>query len=351
MIGKNITIKNYYIMLVYAFQCVRKDTISKVDKIKFENIYELFAYIFSVEIKNQIVKGLNREYNSFEEETSNIRGKINISETIKHMSFNNKKLYINYDEYNINSKFNQIIKATIIYILNSGKVKNKDYKKSLKEILKYFYIVDDINPKNIVWSRINYDRNNSSYEMLINICYFLLNEYLPNEEHGKYTYINYKENMKLYHLYEKFILGYYKYHHNDILTDSPKIYWNADRHEKLPEMKTDIVLHDKKSKKELIIDAKFYSKEFQLNDLYDKETFRSNNLYQIYSYVKNKDVNKSGQVYGLLLYAKTDQSDDISESYNMDGNIIRIDNLDLNKDFEDIRKKLESILDLFDDIK
>lgn len=74
----------------------------------------------------------------------------------------------------------------------------------------------------------------------------------------------------------------------------------------LPVMQTDITLT--KGEKTLIIDAKYYSSTLQQH--YDRMTIYSNNLYQIFTYVKNKEVelkDKPHEISGMLLYAKTDE--------------------------------------------
>ena len=69
----------------------------------------------------------------------------------------------------------------------------------------------------------------------------------------------------------------------------------------------------------------------------------SNNLYQIFTYVKNKDVDKSGKVSGMLLYAKTDEDLVPNGEYMMSGNKIIVRTLDLNKEFKFISEDLNSI--------
>lgn len=59
--------------------------------------------------------------------------------------------------------------------------------------------------------------------------------------------------------------------------------------------------------KVLIIDTKYYAHTMQFNSLYNKESLISGNLYQIFAYVKNKDKDNTGNVEGMLLYAKTDE--------------------------------------------
>ena len=82
-----------------------------------------------------------------------------------------------------------------------------------------------------------------------------------------------------------------------------------------------------RNEKSLIIDAKYYSKIMQVQ--YGVHTIHSNNLYQIYTYVKNYDKDKNGNAVGMLLYAKTDEIVLPHNTYQMDGNVISVDTLDL----------------------
>lgn len=94
----------------------------------------------------------------------------------------------------------------------------------------------------------------------------------------------------------------------------------------LPIMQSDIIL--KRREKTLVIDAKYYSKTTQSQ--YNTRTIHSGNLYQIFTYVKNFDTNHSGNVSGLLLYAKTDEVILPDNDYSMDGNVISVKTLYLN---------------------
>ena len=348
MIDKNISIKNYYWMLAYAFDSISESDYAKIQSEEFENVYELLCIILTIELNKQIKRGLNKAYISTEEETGNIRGKININKSIKNLSFINKKLVVEYDEYSINSELNKIVKTAGLFLIRSNKIKTTKYINELKRCLKYLNDVSEIKPSLIKWSSIRYDRNNSTYRMLINVSYFILNGLLSTTDDGQYQFNNYIDDRKMHRLYEKFILGYYKYHYKNILDASaPAIDWITDNERMLPGMFSDIVLYDKESGKKLIIDAKYYSNAIQENEYYNRETFKSNNLYQIFTYVKNEDKLKDGTVSGMLLYAKTDNNDIIDEQYNMDGNIIRVCNLDLSVDFQHVRDRLNSFVEWF----
>ena len=146
-------------------------------------------------------------------------------------------------------------------------------------------------------------------------------------------------------LYEKFLLNYYKKEHPDIKTHAPQIDWQIDDGLDflLPKMQTDVTLEY--GNKILIIDAKFYSHNIVKN--YGKDIHRTGNLYQIFTYVKNKEVEMQGkdmEISGVLLYARTSDSIQPDSDYVMSGNRISVKTLDLNQEFGIIRNQLDSII-------
>ena len=109
----------------------------------------------------------------------------------------------------------------------------------------------------------------------------------------------------------------------------------------LPIMQTDILLT--MGERTLIIDTKYYSHTMQHQ--YDKASIHNGNLYQIHTYITEYDERHKGNVDGMLLYAKTQE--EITPDGQMkhkDGNIIYFRTLDLNTDFDTIRKRLDSFV-------
>lgn len=99
----------------------------------------------------------------------------------------------------------------------------------------------------------------------------------------------------------------------------------------------------------LIIDAKYYSSSLQQH--FDRMTIYSYNLYQIFTYVKNKEVEQKDRphepISGMLLYAKTDEEIYPDNDYKMSGNSIGVHTLDLNVDFPKIREQLDGIAERY----
>lgn len=325
-------------MLTYAFNVLNEKEYRKLSTEEFENINELFAEILIISLNKQIKQGLRKDYIPKTEELSTIRGKINLTNSISTF-ITHRQVTCQYDDFSLNNYKNQIIKTTIHYLLRE----NISQKKKLRKIIVYFNNVDLLDIKRINW-KLNYDRNNQTYKMIITICYMTIKGLLQNKEEKNIKLADYDED-SMSKLYEKFILKYYKKEHPQLKTNASQIKWQLDDeyNTKLPIMKTDITLENEDNI--LIIDAKYYTQTMQEN--YNTKKLHSGNLYQIFTYVKNKDVeiNQEKVVSGMLLYAKTTEEEYPEYTYHMSGNKISAKTLDLNVDFNNIRKQLDKIVE------
>ena len=329
-------------MLAYVFQALKKEGYKNLANESFDNIAELCAGILILGLNYQIKRGFSREYISTSDVISSVRGKINISDSIKKSIFN-RKLICSYDEFSLNSYVNRIIKTTLVKLLHED-IK-KDQKKTINRLLAYFYEVDLLDIHNINW-KVRYDRNNQTYKLLIGICELYIKHCIPSNSDGKTKLIVFDEN-GIAKLYELFILKFYQRNYSDISVNASQIEWDSDPKDMLPTMQTDVTIS--RENDFLIIDAKFYGKIAQ--ERYDKETWRSNNLYQIFTYVKNKEAElkyvPDHRVSGMLLYAKTDKENFIPRIYQMGENQIGVNILDLNCHFSEIEKQLRKIKDTY----
>lgn len=339
-------------MLSYAFQILKQGNYEEVASEEFETAQDLFAAILAKGIAKQLKQGLHREYINKQETLTVMRGKLNMPETIRNRIQHKQKLACEFDELSENNLFNQILKTTIHYLIQDNEVKN-DRKATLKKLLVFFDTVRLLLPSEIKWNRLYYHKNNRNYELLINICYFVLDGMLQTTEKGDYKMIAFSDE-HMARLYEKFILEYYRQHHKYLSEiKAAQVKWDlrGENTESmirfLPVMQTDITLRLKE--KILIIDAKYYGKTLQKQ--FDKYTLHSANVYQIFTYVKNLDKGNTGNVAGILLYAKTDEAITPDCIFNMSGNPIGAKTLDLNVEFKSIAAQLDKIAEDFFCIK
>ena len=337
-----IPVQNIYYMLAYAFQVLNENGYKDIATEQFDNVGELCAAILAKGISVQLKRGLGKEYVSQTEPLSSLRGKIDIAESIKAQSMLRKQLVCTYDDFTVNSYMNRILKSTMELLIRSdiSKVRKKD----LRKLLVFFGDVDSIDVYDINW-RLQYNRNNQSYRMLISICYLVVKGLLQTNTTGITKLMDFLDEQRMCRLYEKFILEYYRREHPEVKASASQIPWQLDDDfgAMLPVMQSDIMLS--KGSATLIIDAKYYGHTTQSQ--YGVNTLHSGNLYQIFTYVKNKDAEYGDQphtVSGMLLYAQTDEVVQPNHVYHMSGNKITVRTLDLNLPFSDIAKQLDGIV-------
>lgn len=341
---KNIWIHNIYYMLSYAFEELKKNNYEYIAREEFERIQDLFAEILYKGVSAQLKRGLHREYVNRIEDLSVLRGRLDIRGTINNQLRCRNMLRCEYDDLSENNLFNRILKATLSLLCRERSV-SPVRRAKLKQLMPFFLEVDEIDIRNIRWNSFVYQRNNQAYRMLINICYFIIDGMLMTTETGKYRMATFSDE-HMCRLFERFVLEYYRVHHRELSPNPDRIAWNICPEEAtmidfLPAMRSDIVLH--RGDQTLVIDTKYYSHAMQRH--FDKSTIHSANMYQIFTYVKNLDVEDTGKVSGLLLYAKTDEdiTPDLSASFGK--NRIRVKTLDLNQKFSGITQQLEELLE------
>ncbi|MGN0829811.1 MAG: 5-methylcytosine-specific restriction endonuclease system specificity protein McrC [Candidatus Ornithospirochaeta sp.] len=340
-----IKIQNIYYMLSYAFQTLREQGYKDVATEEFHNTADLCSSILIKGVSLQVKRGLGREYIPETEILSGIKGKIDISESIKTQSLLRRQMVCSYDDLSTNTYMNRIIKTTMIRLLYSDIDKTR--KKELKNLLVFFSDMDELDVNTITWKQ-HYNRSNETYRMLISICFLVLKGLLQAMTYGKTRLMDFIDEQRMCRLYEKFILEYYKAEFPALKAESSEIKWmlDDDNYSMLPIMKSDITLSY--NNKVLIIDAKYYAHATQVQ--FDKHTIHSGNLYQIFTYVKNKEaeLKSSGYVVaGMLLYAKTDEDILPDNEYRMSGNTISVRTLDLSGDFSRIDDQLKRIVNNF----
>lgn len=334
-----IRIQNIYYMLAYAFQVLKDQGYASCGTEAFDNTADLLSAILTRGITVQIKRGLGRDYQERTESLSCLRGKIDVSASIKNLTIIKQQLVCNYDEFTVDTYYNQILKTTVNLLLRS-EIPNQR-KKIFRNLMLYFKDVGTLDPANINWN-YRFNRNTQSYQMLISICYLVINGLLQTDRQGNTKLQKFLDEQRMCRLYEKFILEYYRKEFPMITVSAVQIPWQLDDGvgTMLPIMKSDITLTD--GKKTLIIDAKYYQHMTQKH--FDVRTLHSNNLYQIFAYVKNKDVGNTGNVSGMLLYAKTDEMVLPDSVFQMSGNKISVRSLDLDCDFAHITGQLNSIV-------
>lgn len=331
-------------MLAYAFSVLNKSEYRALATEDFDNAAELCAAILERGVSLQLKRGLGQEYVNRTEARSSLRGKIEVTESVKSQALLRRQLVCSYDEFSVDTTMNRVIKATAALLVRSDISRAR--KKSLKKLMVFFADVSDIDLHTVDWN-MRYDRNNRTYRMLMAVCWLVVKGLLQTQSDGSVRMMDFFDEQRMSRLYEKFILEYYRKEHPHLHASASFIDWVLDDNfsHGLPKMRSDVTLSA--GGRVLIIDAKYHTSTMQT--YYEKQSVKSENLYQIFAYVKNKQIaferaEESVEVSGMLLYAATDEDIQPDATYRISGNRISATTLDLDRPFEEIRAQLDGIV-------
>lgn len=342
-----IPIKNIYYMLCYAWNALEQSDSILLGSEKFDNVYNLFARIYINGTSSLIKRGFNRYYIQENEAISTLKGKINISDSIKAQTFRNGSMICQFDEFSKDINLNQIIKTTINILIKSPQL-DVDLRNKLLKIRLHFSDIEDIRLSKVLFSSLRYNRNNYHYRMLINISELIYQGLITNEDNNEFSFSDFVRDNQMAKLYEKFVLNFYKTNLDEAIYNvhAPKLKWNLDEGindedlSLLPEMRTDIVVENKVINTQLIIDTKYYAQTLVSSNWTDIERVRTGHLYQIFAYVCNSPF--LGSVKGMLLYPTIEK--EINVKFPIGGKEIEVRTLNLNAEWEDISDKLISLV-------
>ena len=341
-----IRVRNLFHMLAYAFSALTEQGYRAVAMEDFDNAVELCAAILERGVSLQLKRGLGQEYVNRSEARSCLRGKIEVTESVKSQAVWRRQLVCSYDEFSVDTTMNRVIKATVALLVRADISRAR--KKSLKKLMVFFADVRDIDLHRVDWN-MRFDRNNRTYRMLMAVCWLVVKGLLQTQSDGATRMMDFFDEQRMCRLYEKFILEYFRREHPRLRASASFVEWALDdgMMDGLPAMRSDITLSARG--RVLIIDAKYYAATMQRN--FDKRRVHSGNLYQIFAYVKNKQAvleraGESVEVSGMLLYAATDEEVQPDFTYRMSGNQIGVRTLDLDRPFEEIRAQLDGIADM-----
>lgn len=341
-----IPIENIYYLLCYSWNKLdEKEQVNVSIEDKTE-LLDLFAKVLINATKVLLKRGVDKNYIDYTEEIAGIKGKIQISQTLKSNLLLKQKAICTFDNFSANIISNRILVSTI-YKLTRTKGLERNLKNELVSLQRMLSGIEQIEVTNSLFKQIKLNRNNRFYGFVMNVCQIINESTFPSEEQGRYKFSDFtRDDNKMNQLFESFIRNFYTIEQKKYKTVKKEIikwqfdYAESTSYQYLPQMETDITLENDKEK--IIIDAKFYRETMALN--YDKEKIKSANLYQLFSYLLNQhDSNtKTQNATGILLYPTIEKDYDLNFYYKEHS--IQIRTINLNTNWRDISSRLKSIV-------
>ena len=343
---RHIIIRNIYEMMAYAFRTVGSLEHRMLESEHFDNFEDLMAAILALGLSTQLRRGLEHEYVPVEDDVINIRGHVDVRATQRLRIKQRPQVHCKFDEFTTDTIKNRVIITAGLQLLRNPRV-SKSRSLALKRSLLLIKDIPTINEKAIDWGRLRSQHNNGFYNLLMGVCHMILENRIQTELQGHHHLTDIELDQRLSHLYEHFILEYFRYHHPELRANADVINTglSGEGSDLLPQLQTDITLHANKNNQRqcrLIIDAKFYKNILEDNG-FGKPILRPNNLNQIFKYVLRASYEITDQVSGMLLYAHTATDPPIYEHWKENGHDFYAQSIDLGRPFKEISKQLDKI--------
>lgn len=330
-----IPIKNIYFLLCYAWNKLEERDIVAVKAEDHTSLLNLFARVLILGTNRLIKRGIDRDYQRYDEVIQGLKGKINFQESLKRQLFYHGKAHCQYDEMDHDVLHNQILKATMKKLISIEGIDDA-YRDEL------IYI--DLNPHHFPMVRLH--RNNYFYDFLLKICRLIYDNLLIHKGAGESKFMDFlQDEKKMWDLFESFLRKFYELEQKDFSVSRENIEWaieSSDPEAKkyLPIMQTDISL--KAPDRKIIMEVKYYKNALG-GGQYGGEKIYSGHLYQLSAYLKNLEAKGGVNLHceGMLVYPTVLK--DVNIKYDkMLGHKVSVRTINLNQDWSDIHSHLLS---------
>lgn len=332
--------------MCYAWNKLDESDIVDVSAISITELVDLFAKILANSTSRLLKQGLDRYYVEHEYVVNGIKGKFDLTASVKRNLLLSNRTVCLYDEFDYDILHNQILKTTISKLIRTNGLDPK-LRDELHRILIKLPPISEISVRPSHFKQIRLHRNNYNYDFPLKVCQIVNDNLFIDESSGQYKFKDFlREEKAMARLFEAFVRNFYKIEQSEFAVKIEIIRWRLVAETKmsmsmLPEMKTDISLQS--STRKIIIDTKFYKEAFKTR--YGHEKIDSNNLYQLFSYLINQESEldvRTLECEGILLYPVVEK--DFDFSYKFENHKIRVMSINLNQEWHGIRKDLLEIL-------
>lgn len=342
-----VPIRNLYYILCFAWKAVPERIafdLAALDAC--EDVINLCAYVLTSGIDHLLRRGLDRSYLLTQEQTSRLRGRILITQTVKYRNLSSPTAVCEFDEFSPNVPHNQILRSTVADLLRTEEI-SAETRKRLEISFRQLAGIDLIPVTNELLRRVQLHRNNRHYAFLLFACHLLHLLKLPGKASNGHSHFNdlLNDEKTMERVFEEFLRNFYRFKQTEFSdVSAAHLNWSAETLdggslELLPEMKTDIRLRS--LTRTIVADAKYYKDALQEN--HGTKKAHSENLYQLLAYLRAEHAARSlVRPEGLLIYPVGNSI--VDAKFRIEGFPIRLFTLDLGQTWQEIESDLLTLI-------
>lgn len=270
-----------------------------LDRFEIDDLPELIMYLFANQIHEVVSSQPYSSYEEVQEALFTPRGRINFNRYVSSMSYSNyHRIDCDYEPFVFDNSLNRIIKYCTRLLLSKTRV--SETQRIMNEII---FVLDEVDDQVCYTQQLETLKISpiySDYEDVIQICRMILENQVYS--HEDYDMKNWSLLFPMEVIFEQFIAGFIKAHFgNRFKVESQKsdLYLQTDPKAFL--MKHDILLTNRYTKEQIIIDTK-YMPRWDLKETDPKQGIEQSDMYQMISYAYRRGMDKV-----ILIYPNTSE--------------------------------------------
>lgn len=300
------------------------------------NIFEIFIRIFNDEIFKIVKHGLRCNYESKAENLNVFKGKMKFSEQIKHNLIHKERSFVEYDEFNVNTPENRLIKTTLQYLYKRT-VSDRN-KSDIRTLLNSFNDVESSVDTEKDFQSCGKDRNVKNFTFALSWC----RVFLKGESFTSYSgsEVAYALLFPMETLFESYVATNLKRMINPMkysVSAQDRGYYLFDMPKNFS-LRPDIVIRRQSDGAVFVMDTKW---KLLTDTPQSNYGISQSDMYQMYAYQKKYQSENVTLIYPLS--NKVTHDADISYKSN-DEVIVDVKFVDL----MDIEKNLKNIISFFE---
>lgn len=347
-IAAGIPVQNAWYLLLYAWDLAVYRSMWNAESEQAPRLLGLLAHILCDSARHLLRSQLRRSFSYQSKSIRGIRGRLNISSSLKHLAFERSFADCTFPELSIDTLPNRIIRSTLSRLAAEPALafdkpnRESQLRHEMRALVRAMNGVALLPITSKDFSRLQLGRNDRDYALPIAICRLVHSLRMPTETAGDESLTGLlRDEITFHKLFERFVRNFYRMHLAGYDVGSEQLQWHDELGSDLvPAMFTDVSIVQRASPfRRLIVDTK-YSVSTLSQSAFGTPKFKSDNLYQIYSYLRTQENRSEAHriASGLLIYPTNGY--DVFASMLVQGHRITISTIDLSKPWGEIEQRL-----------
>jgi 5-methylcytosine-specific restriction enzyme subunit McrC len=237
-------------------------------------LLEIFIFMFLEELSKLVQKGIKSDYVQKEENLKFLKGKLKISEQIKHNTIHKERFFVQYEEFSSDRIENRLIKTTLEYLYKKSKSN-----KNQQRIREFLFVFDEIKVSHNIktdFEKVKLNRQMKDYEQILLWCktFLLENSFSPYKGNDIAFALLFDMNL----LFESYVYDYLRKNgkFENIKNQDKKHHLAYENQNGKFALKPDIVIDEGK----IIVDTKWKILSLEKSN----QGISQSDMYQLYAY-------------------------------------------------------------------